>query len=242
MKLLAVVDVDPVQLASVADHNRFAIGEKRVARQQVAGEAALLIVTCYGILQPLFVAGLQIANAQAGFRFVAGAEDKFRAVGRDDRADAAAIGAGHRIFFAGDAVAAGYLPKGERGVVGEASGALGVVEVLAVAAEGCAHEIECRRRCCPWCGWSARTSACPCFRHLHAGTAVDVVHPELVGSLALSLAGNNHKLTIRSPGRRGQFRLALMCQLMGAGAVGLRDPEVVRSVAIAYECDHAGIG
>jgi uncharacterized protein YoaH (UPF0181 family) len=72
--------------------------------------------------------------------------------------------------------------------------------------------------------------------HLGAGAPVAVVQP------LLRPLGGHHVLAVRRPLRRHVVLPLVVGELARVGAVGIRDPEVLRTVPVAHEHQHRAVG
>ena len=102
--------IDAVDEAAVVEHDRFAVGRKRIARNQIAGGAGLLIVALDGIDQPRVLVISQVADAKAGLALEARGVREEPAIGRNLRPKGAALRVDHRLFIARLQVAANDMP------------------------------------------------------------------------------------------------------------------------------------
>src|ERR1041384_6394473 len=72
--------------------------------------------------------------------------------------------------------------------------------------------------------------------YLNAGAAFDVIHPQLgAADWELSNASCNHVVSVWRPDRRSELALFVLAELFGIAAVGIGDPHVLRTAAIAAE-------
>src|SRR6266567_2184439 len=78
-------EVQALDLAILVVDDFFAAGEEGVAGKNVAGKERFLVVAGDWILHPAVFAGFQVAQTQAGFRFVASDVENLLAVGRKHR-------------------------------------------------------------------------------------------------------------------------------------------------------------
>src|SRR5258708_36179222 len=96
-----------------------AAGKEGVAGKNVAGKERFLVIAGDWILHPAVFAGFQVAQTQAGFRFVASDVENLLAVGRKHGAKRALDLVNEVVFVAGFAVATGDVPSVTLLVVGQ---------------------------------------------------------------------------------------------------------------------------
>src|SRR5258708_35100165 len=99
-----------------------AAGKEGVAGKNVAGKERFLVVAGDWILHPAVFAGFQVAQTQAGFRFVASDVENLLAVGREHRAKRTLDLVDEVIFVASLAVPTGDVPSWQLLVGSQGSG------------------------------------------------------------------------------------------------------------------------
>ena len=220
-------DVQPVNFSLGGIEDLFSSGHEGVPGPEVTREPRFLVVALDRVLQPAVLAALQIADAQAGFRFIARGVDKRLAVGRNHGTKCAAELAHQDVFVAGSPVAPRDAPQGKHRVVLKSSEAPRVIEIPSVRGHADTQSIVtliARRR------WRRLG-----FGDLYARPALDVVHPQFVRCQAGRL-GDDDVLPIRRPGRRNEFGGLLLAELFGLTVtVRFHDPDVFRAVAVGDE-------
>ena len=202
------------------------IRSERHAGQNIAARHRLLIVAGYGIGEPPFVAGRQMAQPKPGRILVTGPVDQPFAIGRDRRTKRRTVARAPRVLLTRLPVVVGKLVLREYRVVLPEAGALRVPDAPAVRL-------------------GDRTGYAPRARlldQLHAGTAVDVPHPEfgitrIASCRRMRCGGGDDVVSVWQPiGRLVAVRVRVghLPRLPGCH---VDQPEVLRPVAVGNEDD-----
>ncbi len=229
--------VDAVNLSAVGHYDFLPGGQKRIAGIEVTAAARFHVVALHGIFHPAILAGFQVADAQAGLRFVTRAVHQPLAVGRNDRAESA-IGLGDHVDLAGLHVATGNLPAEIHLVVAAAAVGRALREIHVAAIRG-----HCRADAWGLLSRATRTSrtwrgGCA-TDHVDAAAALDVVHPETIAGL---LFVHHDVLAVRHPCGRNKADALVLGELFRLGAVHFAVPEVVVAIAVADEGNPFAVG
>ena len=215
------------QPTAVRRDQRGAVGREGVARQQVEGRTALHVVALDGVDEPAFVAGGEVACAQACGVLVAGAVDEGGAVGGHGRAESRAVAAGDRRAPTRLAVIADELVLREGCVVGPVARPLRQVDVAARGVEGGTDGLEL---------FGLADQRDP-------AAAVAVEEPRLRGAAERAEGARcDQVLAVGRPFGRGVKVVVAARDLGRVGAVGAQHPQILAATAVGDEDDFTAVG
>src|SRR6266700_2197077 len=226
-------EVQALDLAILVVDDFFTAGEEGVAWKNVAGKERFLVVAGDWILDPAIFAGIQVAQTQAGFRFVASDVENLLAVGREHRAKRTLDLVDEVIFVASLAVPTGDVPSGKLLVVSQGAELGGVVKIFSIGRSDHAHGVGALA---PFGGGSGLR-----LGDLDARTAVDMVHPDFAGADTELRFRNKDVHAVRGPARRSEITVGIFRNLLYAGAVGMHDPDVLAAFAVGNKRDPLSI-
>src|SRR5262245_57647726 len=224
-------DVVPPDLAFRRCDDRAAVGHPRIPREYAVEGEALLLITLHAIGQQADAPGAEIHGLDPRSASYAPDESQRAAVRAHCRSGRAAELACHRDDLPGATIETLDLP--------DALVHVAVVPVAAVAG-GEVHEaaVPGKRRV-------RRVGLLLALRELDSLAALDVPHPQLDGAegghVGQALSPDD-VLSVRRPGRRGDWGFLLAAHRTGVLSGQVADPQVLEPAAVAREGDPVAIG